>query len=87
MDPSGAAICDLEGLVYRSGIQNHGIENSLARKAANACAAYDRGQNHTACNILNAFMNEVEAQRGVHIQEVIADILITYASAAYHAMQ
>lgn len=87
MDPSTPAVCDLEGLVYRSGIQNRGIENSLARKAANACKRYEQGNNNTACNIINAFINEVEAQSGVHIPEDVADILVTFASAASQALQ
>ena len=32
-----------------------------------AQAAFDRGQTHVAVNLLNAFINEVNAQSGKHI--------------------
>ncbi len=43
MDPNAAAVCELEGLVCMCGIQNQGIENSLAVVAVRAC--YRRSKN------------------------------------------
>jgi len=86
MDPSQAAVCDLEGLVYRAGIQNHGIENALAKKAANACRKYEQGNYNAARNILGAFVNHVSAQSGVHIPQEVADILVAFAEACSQAL-
>lgn len=43
-------------------IKNKGIENSLDAKLDNAKKKLEAGDNNTAKNILNAFINEVEAQ-------------------------
>lgn len=43
-------------------IKNKGIENSLDAKLDNAKKKIEAGDNKTAKNILNAFINEVEAQ-------------------------
>jgi len=87
MDPASAAVCELEGLVCLCGIENHGIENSLAKKAANACKKYGQGNNNAAANILEAFINEVEAQGGIHIPPSVAEMLIDYAMAACQSLQ
>lgn len=78
---------DSEGLVYRSGIENRGIENSLAKKAHNACVKYEQGNYNIGRNKLNAFIQEVEAQCGVHIPEEVGEILITFALAASEALE
>ena len=44
-----------------AGVLNNGQANSLLQKLANAESALNRGQAHTAINILNAFINEVNA--------------------------
>jgi hypothetical protein len=62
------------GWIYGPGAQ--GIVNSLDAKLEAAQRAHDRGQRHTAVNILNAFVHEVEAQTGKHITEEAAVILI-----------
>ena len=56
----------------------HGIENSLVRKAENAFAELNAGNTEEAINILRAFINQVEAQRGKKISEEDADMLIQY---------
>jgi hypothetical protein len=43
-------------------IKNKGIENSLDEKLDNAKKKIETGDTKTAQNILNAFINEVEAQ-------------------------
>jgi len=62
------------GWIYGPGAP--GIVNSLDAKLETAQRAYDRGQRHTAANILNAFVHEVEAQTGKHITAEAAAILI-----------
>jgi hypothetical protein len=57
-------------------IDNNGILNSLAKKIENAESAIDRGQIDSAINILGAFINEVQAQKGKHIKNEAADTLI-----------
>lgn len=52
--------------------------NSLCAKANNAAAS----SGATAANILDAFIHEVNAQRGKKIAFAIADMLIEYATNA-----
>jgi len=87
MDPNSAAVCEMEGLVYMCGIENGGIANSLAGKAENACRKHQQGNDNAAVNKLNAFINEVEAQRGKHIPEGVADVLAGYAAAAGQSLE
>lgn len=65
------------GWIYGSGAR--GIVNSLDAKLEAAIRARDRGQLHTATNIINAFVHEVEAQTGKHITLEAAAILIRSA--------
>jgi hypothetical protein len=85
-----ATLHSLEDTVMRlleSGdIDNKGIANSLLAKLDAAQAAYERGNVEAARNILDAFINEVEAQRGKHISEWAADLLIADASAVRDAL-
>jgi hypothetical protein len=53
-----------------------GIGDSLCAKLDSAAAALDRGNLRTAQNILRAFANEVEAQRGKAFTPGQADTLI-----------
>lgn len=48
-------------------IDNEGILNSLNKKLDNAKKNLEKGNIKTAKNILNAFINEVEAQKGKHL--------------------
>ena len=57
-----------------------GIASSLCAKLQNAAAAQDRGDLKAAQNILRAFTNEVNAQRGKAISTEDADLLILLAS-------
>ena len=54
-------------------------KNSLASKVDSALASIDKEKDDTAINQLNAFINEVGAQRGKKISEEVADMLIAYA--------
>ena len=56
------------------------MANSLLRKIDAALAAEDWGNASVAVRILEAFINEVEAQAGVHIDSTHADHMITHAT-------
>jgi len=58
-----------------------GIENSLVSKLKNAIDSIQKAQEKAAVNKLEAFINEVEAQRGKKIPEADADALIALAQA------
>jgi hypothetical protein len=53
-----------------------GTELSLRSKLSNAIDLMDRDKEKTAANVLNAFMNHVEAQRNKKLSEEQADVLI-----------
>ena len=57
-----------------------GIENALLSKIGNAQKAANRGNYRAAANILQAFINEVQAQRGKKLSDTDADLLIAYAN-------
>ncbi|MFH2103333.1 MAG: 5'-nucleotidase C-terminal domain-containing protein [Chloroflexota bacterium] len=64
-------------LFYEQGlITNRGVYISLLRKLGNAQFSLDRERIQAAANQLQAFINEVEAQRGKHITSTAADKLI-----------
>ncbi len=56
-----------------------GIENSLMSKVENALKSLEKGNHNAAIQQLQAFINQVEAQRGKKIPENIANMLIQYA--------
>jgi hypothetical protein len=56
-----------------------GIENSLISKLENAKAAYLRGSENAAMNLLNAFINQVEALRDKKLTDEEADYLMSLA--------
>ncbi|TMC77095.1 MAG: hypothetical protein E6J15_04610 [Chloroflexi bacterium] len=56
-----------------------GIADSLCAKLDSAAAARERGNGKAAENILKAFANEVEAQRGKSLTSENADTLIALA--------
>jgi hypothetical protein len=59
----------LEEACARGEISPEGVCRSLEQKLRAAQAALERGQPHTAVNVLHAFINHLEAQRGKHISE------------------
>lgn len=72
------AITDLSGAV--TGLALHqGTENSLLAKLNAALAALAAGDTKTACNNLDAFINEVQAQSGKKIPAPDAAALIKLA--------
>ncbi len=60
-------------------IDNQGVTNSLLAKLDVAQAAQDRGQTGTAINLLNAFIHEVQAQAGKHIDQTHAQHMVMHA--------
>jgi len=66
----------LQRLYDEGQIDNHGIFNSLMKKLAGAAAAR---QDMVKINKLEAFINEVMAQTGLHITPEAAEILIADA--------
>jgi hypothetical protein len=63
-----------------------GLKNSLAAKIENALTSLNDGHCETAINQLNAFINQVEAQRGKKLTDEEADNLISYAQAIIDAI-
>ena len=51
-------------------ITNVSVANSLMAKLDAAQAAFDRGQTDVAINLLNAFINEVNAQSGKSLYQL-----------------
>lgn len=60
-------------------ITNDGVGNALLAKLDGAQAALDRGQTAVAVNKLNAFINQVQAQSGVHIDPMHAEHMVMHA--------
>jgi hypothetical protein len=82
IDPA-AAIEQLAETVAAMNLQN-GIENSLDAKLDAALGALDdlnANDDVAACNTLEAFINDVEAQRGNKLTDAQADQLIAAAQA------
>jgi len=72
------AISDMIAQVKSFGLPK-GIETSLTAKLNAAIAALERGNEKTAINNLNAFMNEVKAQQGKKLTDAQANTLSTKA--------
>ncbi len=60
-------------------IDNQGVARSLVAKLDAAQAALDRGQPAVAASLLNAFIQDVQAQSGKHISAEHAGCLINHA--------
>ncbi len=60
-------------------ITKPGVANALMAKLDSAQAAYDRGNTNAASNILNAFINQVNAQTGKSIDAEHAAHLVDHA--------
>lgn len=65
-------------VIRRRGLHK-GTENSLVSKVENAIKSLEKGNYNVAINQLQAFINEIEAQRGKKISEELAEMLIQYA--------
>jgi 5'-nucleotidase / UDP-sugar diphosphatase len=74
-----STIEDLDEFFADGQIYNNGIYTSLLKTLQQAQKALDKGQVVVAINVLNAFINEVEAQSGKGISPEAAAILIADA--------
>jgi hypothetical protein len=66
----------------RGDFDNKGIYRSLFAKAENAVKQYNKGNAKAATNLLNSFINELQAQNGKHVTEMAAKMLIHHAQMA-----
>ena len=55
------------------------IEQPLLKKVNNASKSLEKGNINAAINQMEAFINQVEVQRGKKITEVAADLLVAFA--------
>lgn len=62
-------------------VDHKGTANSLKVKLDAAAKQFEKGNEKAGINVLNAFINHVEAQKGKHIDEDFADQLIEWANA------
>jgi len=72
---SGDPIEDLVGLLDELDLP-HGLDDALRTKVNRAEAAAEHGKYNAAANVLNAFLNQIEAKRGKTIDDADADALI-----------
>lgn len=61
-------------------IDNSGVARSLHAKLDAASAALDRGNTVAAVNVLGAFMRELDAQAGSHVDVMAAEHLRMHAA-------
>ncbi len=69
----------VEQCAHQGFINNQGVANSLLAKLDAAQAAQDSGQIKTAINLLGAFIHEVQAQAGKHIDQAHAQHMVMHA--------
>jgi hypothetical protein len=77
----------VEHAASQGSITNQGVTNSLLAKLDAAQAAQDRGQTGTAINLLGAFIHEVQAQAGKHIDQVHAQHMVMHAQMVIQALK
>ena len=86
----GTTIQSLHHCVEHASMMGHidseGVANSLLAKLSAAQAAVDRGQPAVAANILGAFMAQVEAQAGQHIDAEHAEHMAMHAQQVIDAL-
>jgi len=66
---------DVEEAYQKGWIDNKGIYNSLRKKLQNAKKHLEKGKTKQAVNMLNAFLNEVEAQNGKNLTSEVYTLL------------
>jgi len=76
--PTTAGITNVIGRFLSSGaIDNYGIANALTNKLSTAQSFISAGDNQTAINVLQALLNQLNAQSGKHIAPSAASVLIS----------
>ena len=68
-------------------ITSQGVANSLLAKLDAAQSALDRGQTSAAISNLQAFINEVQAQAGKHIDAMHAQHMVMHAQLVIQALK
>jgi hypothetical protein len=68
-------------------ITSQGVANSLLAKLDAAQTALDRGQTSAAINNLQAFIHEVQAQAGKHIDAMHAQHMVMHAQLVIQALK
>lgn len=68
-------------------IHSIGVYHSLLSKADTAVSANEQGQIKTSINILNAFINEVNAQNGKSVDSEAAEHMIMHVKSVISSMQ
>lgn len=68
-------------------ITSQGVANSLLAKLDAAQAALDRGLTSVAINNLQAFIHEVQAQAGKHIEAMHAEHMVMHAQLVIQALK
>jgi hypothetical protein len=68
-------------------IDNQGVANSLVAKLEAAENAVGRNQPLVAASQLHAFIREVRAQAGRHINQIQATHMVIHAQAVIHAVE
>ncbi|MFN0152542.1 MAG: FIMAH domain-containing protein [bacterium] len=76
----------VEHAIEMGHISNAGVGNALLAKIDAAQAAVDRQKPSVAVNKLRAFINQVEAQAGRHIEEEHAGHMIMHAEMVIDAL-
>ncbi|MFO7888919.1 MAG: hypothetical protein R6V04_01115 [bacterium] len=66
---------DVEDAYKKGWIDNKGIYNSLSKKLENAQKQLEKGKTKQALNHLNAFLNQLKAQKGKHVNEEAYNLL------------
>ncbi|HXG37139.1 MAG TPA: hypothetical protein VNL36_00065 [Bacteroidota bacterium] len=77
----GILLQDLDNCFKLGLIKNQGLYTSLKQKADNATSQHEKGQDRSAVNLLQAFLNEVKAQTGKGVDNDAAAILTEDAQA------
>lgn len=75
-------VCVTHHYTMMGDMDNQGVYTSLLSKAQNAVSLNDQGNTDAAVNVLNSFINELQAQKGKHVPESAADMLINHAQMA-----
>lgn len=68
-------------------IDNQSVANSLLAKLGAAQNAVNRNQPDVAANQVQAFIQEVQAQAGKHIDQMHAEHMIAHAQAVIQALE
>ena len=77
----------VEQMAEQGFINNQGVTSSLLAKLDAAQEALDRGQTPVAIQKLNAFIHEVQAQAGKHIDPMHAQHIVMHAQMVIQSLE